>query len=70
MLRNLNTLLIVGLSLLYSTSHSKEISKGKESLSSSVEEIAEEMINLNSNLDLLSISISNLVPENPYESNF
>ena len=64
MLRQFNLILILGLSLFYYPSHSTEISKGKEHLSYSVEEIAEEMNNLNSNLDLLSITISNLVSRN------
>tara|TARA_Y100001968_G_scaffold324412_1_gene363675 strand:- start:1428 stop:1616 length:189 start_codon:yes stop_codon:yes gene_type:complete len=62
MLGKLNTVLIIGLSLSYAPLHTKEISKNKEYLSSSVEEIAEEMKNLNSNLELLSNTISNLVP--------
>ncbi len=45
-------------------SQSKEISKNLDNLSSSVEAIAEKMINLNSSLDLLSITINNLVPAN------
>ena len=64
MLSKSTVLLIIGLSLFYSPSHPKEIYKEQESPSSSVEEIAEEMINLNSSLDLLSITISNLVPKN------
>tara|TARA_B100001250_G_scaffold256188_1_gene220560 strand:- start:194 stop:394 length:201 start_codon:yes stop_codon:yes gene_type:complete len=62
MLRTFNLILLVGLSLLYSPAHTKEISKAENYLSYSVEEIAEEMINLNSSLGLLSITISNLVP--------
>ena len=61
MVRKFNFILILGLFLLYSPSHTKEISKNKEHLSSSVEEIAKDMVNLNSNLDLLSITISNLL---------
>ena len=61
MFRQFNVILILGLSLLYSPSHTQEISKDKEDLSSSAEEIAKEMVNLNSNLDLLSITISNLL---------
>ena len=57
-------LLIVGLLIFYSPSHTQEIFKEQESLSSSFEEIAEEMVNLNSNLDLLSLTISNIVPRN------
>ena len=64
MLRTLNLVLIAGLSLFYSPTNGKEISQDEEYLSSNVEEIAEEMINLNSSLDLLSITISNLVPRN------
>ena len=66
MIRNLNILLIVGLSLLNSPSHTKEISKDQASRSSnfSIEKIAEEMVNLNSSLDLLSLTISNIVPQN------
>ena len=43
--------------------HTKEINHNKESPSSNVEELAEEMKNLNSNLKLLSHKISNLVPK-------
>ena len=64
MIRKLNILIIVGLSIFYSPSHTKEIFKEQESLSSNIEEIAEEMVNLNSSLDLLSLTISNLVPRN------
>ena len=61
MLRKFN-ILIIGLSIFYSPLHSKEISKNQLSLSSSVKEITEEIKNLNSNLELLSNTISNLVP--------
>tara|TARA_B100000965_G_scaffold404871_1_gene436944 strand:+ start:7419 stop:7622 length:204 start_codon:yes stop_codon:yes gene_type:complete len=55
---------VLGLAIFCSPLHTKEISKKTESvISSSVEEIAEEMNGLNSSLDLLSITISNLVPE-------
>ena len=66
MLRRFNVILILGLVLFYSPLQTKEISKGQEHLSSSVEEIAEEMNNLNSSLDLLSITISNLVSGNNF----
>mgnify|MGYP001239463904 CR=1 FL=1 len=62
MIKNINILVIIGLSLFYSPLHSKEISQNQESLSSSFKEIAEEMKNLNSNLELLSNTISNLLP--------
>ena len=62
MLRQSNVILLVGLLLLYSPSHTKEISKDPEHISSNIEEIKEEMVNLNSSLNLLSITISNLVP--------
>ena len=61
MLRKFNIVLILGLSFYFSPSHSKEIQKEKDQLSSTIEEIAEEMNNLNSSLDLLSITISNLL---------
>ena len=70
MLSKSSVLLIIGLSLFYSPSHTKEIYKGQESQPSSVEEIAEEINNLNSNLDLLSITISRLVSRMPLESSF
>ena len=66
MLRNLNVILILGLCLLNYPVKTKEIPKGTEYLSSSIEEIAEEMNNLNSSLDLLSITISNLVHGNNF----
>ena len=62
MVRKSNLILILGLSLMFYPSQSKEISKNLDNLSSSVEAIAKEMINLNSNLELLSKIISNLVP--------
>ena len=58
----MNILLIIGLFLLHNPLYSKEISKNKESISSSIQEFAEEMKNLNSNLELLSNTISNLIP--------
>ena len=61
MLRKFN-ILIIGLSIFYSPLHSKEISKDKVYLSSSYKEITEEIKNLNSNLELLSNTILNLVP--------
>ena len=60
--KKINILLILSLSLLYNPLHSKEISKNKESVSSSIPGVAEEMKNLNSNLELLSNTISNLIP--------
>ncbi len=64
MLKTFNLILLVSLSFLYSPVHTKEISKDEKYLSDSVEEIAEEMINLNSSLGLLSITISNLATRN------
>ena len=61
MLRKFNLILILGLTLISPPLHTKEISKDQKHLSSSLEEIAEEMNNLNSNLNLLSTTISNLV---------
>ena len=62
MIKNLNVFLIIGLSILVPPSHTKEIFEGKGSISSSIEGVTEEMISLNSSLDLLSITISNLLP--------
>ena len=42
--------------------HAKEINHNQEYLTTNVEELAEEMKNLNSNLKLLSNTITNLVP--------
>ena len=61
MIRKFNIVLVLGLSFFFSPSHSKEIQKEKEQLSSKVEEIAEEMNNFNSSLDSLSITIYNLL---------
>ena len=61
MFKKFNIILILGLALLYSPSHSKEIYKDKKDLSSSTAEIAKDMVDLNANLDLLSIRISNLL---------
>ncbi len=60
--RKFHILLIIVLSLFYSPLYAKEINKKQESLSSSVAEIAEEMKHLNSNLKILSNTISNLMP--------
>ncbi len=67
MIRKLNLIIIVGLSLFYCPSNSKEILKNQEFPSSSVEEITKEMIYLNANLDLLSNTISNLVSRNRFK---
>ena len=69
MLKKINVLLIIGLSLFYFPSYAKEISKGQEYRSSSVEEIAVEMMHLNANLDLLTTTVSNLFPKSRPESN-
>ncbi len=70
MFKNLNVLLIVGLSFFNCPSYSKEIKNKQASISSSVEEIAEEMINLNASLDSLTTTVSNLFPRSRHESNF
>ncbi len=70
MFRNLKLLLMVGLSLWLPPSHSKELYKEQEFLSTSVEEIAKDMINLNANLDSLTNTISNLVPRRSIKSSF
>ena len=69
MLRKVNALLIVGISFFYFSAHSKDISKGQEFRSSSMEEIAEEMVHLNANLESLSTTVSNLFPRRGLESN-
>ena len=69
MLRKLNALLIVGISLFYFPAHSKDISKGQEFRSSSMEEIAEEMVHLNANLEALTTTVSNLFPRRRLDSN-
>ncbi len=61
MISKFNIVLILGLSFFFSPSHSKEIQNEKTQLSTKVEEIAEEMNHLNSSLDLLSVTISNLL---------
>ena len=66
--QRLNALLIVGISFFYFPVHSKDISKGQEFRSSSMEEIAEEMIHLNANLDSLSTTVSNLFPRSRFKS--
>ena len=53
----------MSLSLFYYPSQTKEISSRQEYSPSSVEEIALEIIDLNESLDLLSITISNLLAE-------
>ena len=64
MLRNFNVILILGLSLSYLQSNAKEISNNQKYLSTNVEEIVEEMNHLNLSLDILSNTISNLLPSN------
>ncbi len=64
MLRNFNLILILGLSFFSLQSHATEITKNQEYLSSSVEKVAEEMNHLNLSLDILSNTISNLLPSN------
>ena len=64
MLRNFNVILILGLSWSYLPSHAKEISNNQKYLSTNVEEIVEEMNHLNLSLDILSNTISNLLPSN------
>ena len=70
MFKIFNIFLITGLSFFYSPSHSKEIFKDQKYLSSRVEEIAEEINNLNISLDLLSVTISKILPASHIESNF
>ena len=62
MLRKFKIILIIGLSLFNSPLHAKEINHNQESLSSNIEELAEEIKNLNLNLKILSNTITNLVP--------
>ena len=62
--RKFYVILVLGLMFLNSPSHTKEIHDERENHSSNVEDIVEEMNNLNSSLDLLSITISNLVSGN------
>ena len=69
MIKKLNVLLIIGLSLFYYPLHGKEIYKDKGPLTSTVEEIAEEMIHLNTSLDSLTTTVSNLFPGRLVESN-
>jgi len=64
MLRNFNVILILSLSWSYLPSHAKEISSNQKYLSSNVEEVVEEMNHLNLSLDILSNTISNLLPRN------
>ena len=70
MLGKINLLLIVGLSFFYIPSYSKDISTDQGSQSSSVEEVAEELIHLNANLESLTTSVSNLFPRSYHESSF
>ena len=64
MLQNLKLFLLLGLSLTFSPLYSTELSKQKKHdfTSTSVEEIAEEMKHLNSNLKILSNTVANLMP--------
>ena len=58
MQKKFNLGLLIGLTLFCLPSFSKEMPKYQEDLSSSVEEVAEEMKSLNKNLNLLSASLS------------
>ena len=69
MLRQLNAVLIVGISFLCFPAHSKDISKEQEYPSTIIEEIVEEMVHLNANLDSLTTTVSNLFPRKVLESN-
>ena len=69
MFRKLNVFLIVGIAFLYFPAHSNDKSNKQESLSSSMEEIVEEMIHLNTHLDSLTTTVSNLFPRGGLESN-
>ena len=69
MLKKFNVLLIVGLSIFNFPSHSKEIYYEQEFNVSSIEEIAKEMIHLNSSLDSLTTTLSNLFPRGRLKSN-
>ena len=64
MLQNLKLFLLLGLSLTFSPIYSTELSKKKKHdiTSTSVEEIAEEMNSLNNSLDLLSVTVSKILP--------
>ena len=64
MLQNLKLFLLLGLSLTFSPLYSTELSKQKKHdfTSTSVEEIAEEMNSLNNSLDLLSVTVSKILP--------
>ena len=67
MIRKLNFIFIVVLFLFFIPSLSSEISEHKEYLSSKVEEIPEELDDLNSNLNSLSLTLLNLLPKNSIE---
>ncbi|WP_269604628.1 hypothetical protein [Prochlorococcus marinus] len=54
--------------IFYFPAHSKDISKGQEFRSSSMEEIAEGMVNLNASLESLTTTVSNLFPRRQLES--
>ncbi len=69
MLRKLNALLIVGISFFYFQAHSKDILKNHEFRSSSMEEIAEEMVHLNASLESLTKTVSNIFPRRLLELN-
>ena len=68
MLRKFNALLIVGMSFFYFPAHSKDISKDQEFRSSSMEEIAEEMVHFDANLESLTTTVSNLFARKRLES--
>ena len=63
MSRALNLILLIGLNLLYIQTHSKEIYQSREYTSSEVSELSVEMNSFNTNLNLLSITLLNLIPK-------
>ena len=70
MLRKFNALLNVGVSFFYFPAHRKDISKEQEFRSSTMEEVAEEMVHLNTTLESLTKTVPNLLPRRRQESNF
>ena len=72
MFKKLNLLLILILALLCPQLQSTEIirTKSKEAISNNIDELVREINTLNTNLDLLSITVSKILPEKRIKSKY
>ena len=61
MIKNLSLIITIGLIVIYFPAYSKEITEYEKHLSYRVEEVIEEINHLNTRLNLLSITLVNLL---------